>query len=98
MPVLEEAVEMSSKLGTKIAEAVRECPALAVAEKLGDSFRSAERALKHAAQEARYSTEELADDTRHTIRHHPFTSVLAGFGAGVLVGCAVVFAATRQRR
>lgn len=93
MPVLEEAVEISSKLGEKIAEAVRECP-----EKLGDSFRSAERALKHAAQEARYSTEELADDTRHTIRHHPFTSVLAGFGAGVLVGAAVVFAATRQRR
>jgi ElaB/YqjD/DUF883 family membrane-anchored ribosome-binding protein len=64
-----------------------------VSEAVGDSVRSAGRAIKHG----RLAAEDLIDEAEHKVKQQPFRSVGVAFGAGVLAGALFAWVGFSRR-
>jgi len=80
MATPDEALRQVSKVRSIVSEAV------------GDSVRSASRAIKHG----RLAAEDLIDEAEHTVKQQPFRSVGVAFSAGVLAGVLLTWVGSRR--
>jgi ElaB/YqjD/DUF883 family membrane-anchored ribosome-binding protein len=81
MPTPDEARRQVSKVRSIVSEAV------------GDSVRSASRAIKHG----RVAAEDLIDEAEHRVKQQPFRSVGVAFGAGLLAGALLTWVGISRR-
>ena len=81
MPTSDEARRQVSKVRSIVTEAV------------GDSVRSATRAIK----QGRLAAEDLIDEAEHTVKQKPFRSVGVAFASGVLAGALLTWIGFSRR-
>jgi ElaB/YqjD/DUF883 family membrane-anchored ribosome-binding protein len=81
MPTSDEARRQVSKVRSIVSEAV------------GDSVRSATRAIKHG----RVAAEDLIDEAEHRVKQQPFRSVGVAFASGLLAGALLTGIAFSRR-
>jgi ElaB/YqjD/DUF883 family membrane-anchored ribosome-binding protein len=81
MPTSDETFRQVSKVRSIVSEAV------------GDSVRSAGRAIKHGRQAA----EDLIDEAEHRVKQQPFRSVGVAFASGVLAGALLTWIGFSRR-
>ena len=86
---MKAASELAVDAGKKLAD-VR-VQAVDFISNLTSSAQESAASAKRAARKAWVASEDLVDDTAHTIKKHPFQSVGITFGiglcAGMLLGC-----------
>jgi ElaB/YqjD/DUF883 family membrane-anchored ribosome-binding protein len=63
-----------------------------------DVIENGVREARRTAEAARRTLEDGAADATRTVRRHPVAAVTVAAGLGVLLGCAIGFAAGRQAR
>jgi len=81
MPTPDEARRQVSKVRSIVSEAV------------GDSIRSAGRAIKHG----RLAAEDLIDEAEHTVKQQPLGSVGVAFASGMLAGALITWIGFSRR-
>lgn len=81
MPTPDEARRQVSKVRSIVSEAV------------GESVRSASRAIKHG----RLAAEDLIDEAEHRVKQQPFRSVGVAFASGVLAGALLTWIGFSRR-
>jgi ElaB/YqjD/DUF883 family membrane-anchored ribosome-binding protein len=81
MAAPEEARRQVSKVRSIVSEAV------------GDSVRSASRAIKHG----RLAAEDLIDEAEHKVKQQPFRSVGVAFASGLLAGALFTWIGCSRR-
>lgn len=64
-----------------------------VSEAVGDSVRSASRAIKHG----RLAAEDLIDEAEHRVKQQPFRSVGVAFASGILAGALLTWIGFSRR-
>lgn len=81
MPAPEEAFRQVSKVRSIVSEA------------LGDSVRSASRAIKHG----RMAAHDLMDEAEHSVKRQPFRSVGVAFASGLMAGALLTWIGFSRR-
>jgi ElaB/YqjD/DUF883 family membrane-anchored ribosome-binding protein len=81
IPAPEEARRQVAKVRSIVSDAV------------GDSVRSASRAIKHG----RLAAEDLIDEAEHKVKQEPFRSVGVAFASGVLAGALLTWIGFSRR-
>jgi ElaB/YqjD/DUF883 family membrane-anchored ribosome-binding protein len=81
MPTPDEARRQVSKVRSIVSEAV------------GESVRSAGRAIKHG----RLAAEDLIDEAEHAVKQQPFRSVGVAFASGILAGALLTWIGFSRR-
>lgn len=63
---------------------------------LADALEDSRTTVKQMVKTTRNKAEDLLDDTAHSIRRAPLSSVMVAFGIGAVLGAAIALAASRK--
>jgi len=84
----------SGKADAQVAESIRKLTRVtsAMAEAIDEGVGAIKLAVKRSSDLA----EEMMDDTTHRVQRHPVETMVATFGAGIIVGTLIGWMASRK--
>jgi ElaB/YqjD/DUF883 family membrane-anchored ribosome-binding protein len=65
---------------------------------LKENFETAQKEIRRGVQRGKAAVEEVVDDTRHTIKSRPISSVAVSAAAGLVIGLAIGWLIGNRRK